>query len=1183
MGEVTMEKLLTDFRGVVNNFNELVNNGDIKNVKKALQEIEGIIATGTDIQLDNPDHPQSDHVLHELLKNIGGVIKLAPNLSAGQRKELEEKLKELEKKRDEKQKLYDFWKKCSRIKASKIAEIVKQKEEELSKLDKNSPEYERVSKELEILKIQQKILGAKTRIAMVETEIEGDTDNFENKDLEQEKTWAYVELEAAQRKRQEIGKQLRKDLRDINAEIAKIKEQLGLDPDRQAGEFDVTAEVKRIGDKIFKTAAIREELRNRDISREEFVAFYESGIEHARKNLEKLKAEEVKMVTEVQEIFNDPDSEKQLFEQANDAREANDEETLKKIYEKIRLKMLEKGYTQDILNTEITNAEQVAQFENFLQEYINQFNVQVDRIRGEIREQKENAGIFRDEIDTIREEQRSLEIAEAGVEGLREKKEAENQLRNEQIRASLLGASPEMKKEWNERFARFYSHKKIVTGIYINAENQEQEIEYETIEDYPEMEEDAYFLNLEDYKKYLEVTTKYKNSNGDERVLGPEIQELMQMAEERQPGGGKKLLDATMEDMEKYVATFHGHTNKYKIKYDTYKTGGSTLKSMIPVKNLTPAKKAAAVTSNIFRYFGLRMPKFTRIDENGQEVKDIKGGLLTLGTDALVVGGAVAAGVIGGPWGLAALGTAYAAKGVVTLGNLAAAGITKRRHKYEIENNIPTTMEEEPDKKEQEVARRDYYRTVEEKGRFSSWVKAKSDRYFRRKRGNETLEKIVAKRQAESQKANDEKYDGVIETAQANVEKAQRNQQRRSDNYRKTVLGENAYNDIVRDPDAVDLDEAESIIAQNAALGSRGRTGRDVNPNSQVAATHQYVKDEEPLEITEKLQEVKEKGGTIASTAITEEQRYRARKEKQDNRNRVATIILSMVGKMGIDYLRTGFKVQTTEEIPAKYEKREIMADQDKMPDKLSELDLKEAGANDVYEYQSSTSNAGDIINSGQPENLNDAAAAAVQYIDKSGNEVVASIAQKGLGYTTKHVHSLINGNISDMSPTELVEAFQQADPTNFGRIIQDMGLQGKTAEEIAKALIKGGNLHLQGKSMQGWQNVLADSIKTVKVGTGQYEDVLVQVAQTIPKVVFSPGKIAEAAAVGAAAGTGIAVTEALHEAAHRTNRVSPGTFEQTTPNLRNYFAQVVREGQEALNRAKREQEQEQQQAETER
>ena len=74
MGEVTMEKLLTDFRGVVNNFNELVNNGDIKNVKKALQEIEGIIATGTDIQLDNPDHPQSDHVLHELLKNIGGVI-----------------------------------------------------------------------------------------------------------------------------------------------------------------------------------------------------------------------------------------------------------------------------------------------------------------------------------------------------------------------------------------------------------------------------------------------------------------------------------------------------------------------------------------------------------------------------------------------------------------------------------------------------------------------------------------------------------------------------------------------------------------------------------------------------------------------------------------------------------------------------------------------------------------------------------------------------------------------------------------------------------------------------------------------------------------------------------------------------------------------------------------------------
>ena len=174
------------------------------------------------------------------------------------------------------------------------------------------------------------------------------------------------------------------------------------------------------------------------------------------------------------------------------------------------------------------------------------------------------------------------------------------------------------------------------------------------------------------------------------------------------------------------------------------KTAGSTLKDMLPVSgNLPVAKKVGNALSNVGRFLGLRMPKFHRIDENGNRVRDIKGGLITLGTDLAVLGGAAATTIVGGPLALAGTyGIAYAAKGAVTAGNLVAARAHYKKHKYEIDNNLPTLGRATASDKE--VARRDYYRQVEGRGAFSSWLRAKNEKNFSifAKRARSTEDKI---------------------------------------------------------------------------------------------------------------------------------------------------------------------------------------------------------------------------------------------------------------------------------------------------------------------------------------------------------------------------------------------------------------------------------------------------------
>ena len=77
MEEITMEKLLTDLNGVIAGINELVEKKDIEGARKVLKEIENLVKTENGIELDNLEDQSYDHVLHQLLKNISGVIEIA--------------------------------------------------------------------------------------------------------------------------------------------------------------------------------------------------------------------------------------------------------------------------------------------------------------------------------------------------------------------------------------------------------------------------------------------------------------------------------------------------------------------------------------------------------------------------------------------------------------------------------------------------------------------------------------------------------------------------------------------------------------------------------------------------------------------------------------------------------------------------------------------------------------------------------------------------------------------------------------------------------------------------------------------------------------------------------------------------------------------------------------------------
>ena len=961
---------------------------------------------------------------------------------------------------------------------------------------------------------------------------------------------------------------LEKRKQAILIEIEKLKALNG--KEEITDSLDLGAEAAKIGDAIFKTADIRRELADRQITREDFLAFYEQGKKVAEARLTQIAEENNKVQAEIQSIFADKDSDKTLSEQLEAAIKSKDEAKIIEVAQKLTTNFLAAGAYKDkiealgIKDGKITSIEDAKKIVNFKNLYEKQARDTLTALKVEADEQKENIGIFDREIKIIRDEIESLKIGR--IDDIKAKSADEKALRAEQIRASMFG-DEELQAQWDDTFKRFHEHfRDNAKMTYKGKDGQLHEITYQTVEEYEGMEQDALFLNLEDYKFNLEQVSKYRASGGDILALDPKFRE----------GKSEDEIKAQIEDMAEYVSSFHGLTNKHAVKYANLRTAGSTLKAMKPVKGDLPAKqKMANAAENTLRFLGLRIPKFTKIDENGKKVFDPKG-LATLAVDALVVGGVAAAGILGGPWGLAGVGVAYAARGAVVLGNKGAAAIEYARFGDEIDQNLPTPYEATKDSRE--VARKEYYREVEGMGKFTSWVKAKADRLpFFRKRARETEEAIVEARIALSDATIDGRDEAAIKTVEENAKKAEQNQQRREANYRATARDAFTYNGIVVDPDSVDKDVAAAAIARNAAIRSNGGTRlEDVNPASKAEKKTQYVKPDEELAKTDELGEVKTEGGSIASTAITVEQIYTGEQQRIDRWNKVWTAILTTAGNIGLNALRNGFLTEKTittkepdqvvnveKEVPITEEVTRTELDPSQT---ISDIKYDAVGRNDVYGgAESATSQIADP----------DAVAFAIKH---DGRTIELSLAEQGSSYTTRHVQELVSFDISKATPEQLFEHFRNTNG-NFDKFVEALGLPpNATNAEIAKAALEQNTLYGQSGSMEGWRRMAEGGLKTVteEMITGtktviEQQIIPGNITQTVvsefdPTLVINAG--IDGAVLGAAAGT----IDQLHEAIEQTKKTEPGTHEKLTPSL--LISKIAQKKQDEINKQRQDREQ---------
>ena len=1276
MEDITLERLLNDFRGVIDQMNDIVERQDIEQAREALKQIQELVNNEQGIPLDEGVEEDYDHVLHQLLSQISGVIEVS------RENPVEPNPEEQQEDQDDIEVLFEGdiasgmpspeeqFERATGIKFDpEIHEIyymgadgqdatdepitpfqVYRKREQSRDNRSNGPEKHNLQEIIERLERERAELqteymsatgGANNRGATQKSQdlyvklsektaqiralknILEDIGTNEEQNLQEllerlESERAQLEEEynrameesngGATQKNQDLYVALGRKTAEVNA-LKSVIEDLERDEGHNApggrnvtDRLDIAEEAAKIGDHIFKAAAIRKELQDRDVSREDFLQFYETGIEHSRSQQEYINTQIEELEDEVGSITNS-DSGVNLYEQLNNAAQIENEEERNaeriRILEEIRKNFIKNGqYDEELerygfLETEITSAEQADRFDtDFFQKFINNANKMLVNLRTQYEDQRENIDIYQTEIGRIKEEQKSIEVAEGNLESLEEDNEEEKALRERQIRATIFG-DPELEQEWNERVKRFVSHR-VESRRILEVENGRYDIEFDTIEDYPEYEEDAHFLNLDDYKKYLELTTLYENSGHDLnfilRVLDPEERAEYERREQETSGAGKQWLDEYMADKAEYVRSFHGFTNEHGVKYSTYKTAGSMLKAMKPVKGDLPATtKVGNAIENTFRFFGLRRPEFSRLDEHGNKVSNVGGGLLTLATDALVVGGMTAA-ALAGPIGWATAGSAYAVRGGVLAGNRIAARRYYKKHKDEIDANLPTLGH--PSKDDKEVARKDYYRRVEGKGRLRSWLKAKNDRFFFRKRAKETEEKVAQERVELSNAVIDERGEKAREQAEANIETANRNQQVRQENTRKVIRSQEFYNDVVRDPDSVDRDFALSEAARTGALKSHdpNKVGGDVNPNSDKQRITQYKREQEQFDQTGDLQEVKNVGGTVASTAITVEEKYTARQQKQDRINKVLTIIGTTAARLGIEFVRTGFNTEQVTQVknPDKVVKsrgkarhvqkavyKDVTTTKLDGSKKLSDLEYDDDALSNVW----LDPNGDGVVHTQYARGDDPIRAFTIRATGADGKIKEVSIAQAGYGMKVdQHVYDVIDQDLSNLSIIDALELLRSRMPRLFDEYLDAVGLRGAPMDKIAQNAIENGNFFGQTAKMAGWERIspsnlttttqrVVDHMKDITIPGKVTTRVIPGQVRDVTTTVFNPQNVVNTAIQGAAAGAAMGLSDQLHEAAKQTKRVDPGTFEERTPSLP--ISKLAKRAQDKLNRKK--------------
>lgn len=981
----------------------------------------------------------------------------------------------------------------------------------------------------------------------------------------------------------------------IEAEMATLQTSIDAYPgSSREVKLDVEKKAHEVGDAVFKTADIRRELARRSVSRDEFLEFYKQGRDMTRTQLQSLGSREdvEENLSKTLQVFIVDEGEDLHTQLQN----VTDNEEAKKILEELRLNIVASGnYTEDQINAlgidHVLSTDE--DYSNMLKVYraiLSEAESQKNTLK-QIDELNENLEIFEREILTIEQEKKSIELAGSETpdeDAIREEAEKRIDARKDLLKASITPEKDltedqrDLLEKWQSAADRFFEHKKTRKHKYTDKDGNEQEVDIDTIETYPEYADDIEFLGVPSYKDNLEYLSMYEiyQENGDPRVFGPDIFALYEQAEARREGGGDELISSLVADKQKYVETFNGIPNPHKVKYENWKTAGSTLKGMKPVdRNLPVSQRIKNGVENVFRFFGIRKPQFSRINEHGEKVPSVAGGIGTLVADGLVIG---AVGIATATMGPAVAVAGYAAKGIVTIGNKIRGRIEYNRHKDEIDENRPVINQ--ADKDSREVARKEYYRS-KGNNKFVAWFKAKTDRIFKSRA--QATEQAIVDGLVDDYKASEETR---IKALVKNVEKAKANQIAREKRQRQVAMGANTYNDIVRDPnsmymdDGVTLDDAKmtsatATIARNAALESirTGRGTEDVNRSSTVERKSQYVKNESEVEKVEDLDKDAFKVTGIPTSAITEEQIYTGRKQKVDRINKILTIITTGALKFGISALKDQF--QRTDVIHHDAETKEnVIHHEAEYQEKIIHHDAEYKDVETpVYETQLDTGKTlGDIskLNGGTDVSRYYSVSGGnrgEQLITLQGDEKITGIwVDNGTKWGTglSDTSGLTAPTVTDrLASSSLIgpDGVLRQDIT-VQQLLDDLGCTAKDLAEgrVAFALDDRGWV-FGDKLVESLTNQVQVGTKTTRelveawdetvqeLVKGPWDEVQTEVVknawdETVTK--FAPELIGKAVAEGAAAGAGIGLIDQLHETLQTTyiNGATPGRPNEVAP-----------------------------------
>lgn len=440
-----------------------------------------------------------------------------------------------------------------------------------------------------------------------------------------------------------------------------------------------------------------------------------------------------------------------------------------------------------------------------------------------------NIDNFEQEIGTLDQERAILDRNTSDEENYqarmdedtKAKIEAKKSEKHQDNRDKFYGNS-EKSELYKEKFLKFKSHIVDKELSYIDRNGDRRIVQGKSVEDYEGMENDLDFLQLETYKERIERVSMYRATR-DLYAYSPELARKLESA---QTDAEKQAISKEIQRQFKldsdYVKTFHGAHNTTKLQYESYMNAGSALKSMVPLKSAdTFGGKLKIAAQNVGRYTGLKIPKFSRENEAGEKVSDVKSGLVTLGGDAIIVGATVAA--------PAAMGIAYLAKTGVVLGMRAYGRYYGKKHANEME--IPTPYDGKAGARR--AAREAKYRE-DGHSTIGAWAISILDNVRPRHR-EDTENEIIEARNKEIDRSIDNQYiSGAMASDEREKAKAIHNQQTRENIHERIRRSGEVYNDMYRETDMAKKRTVDLRIDEAVALGLGGE---DISDSDRISFT----------------------------------------------------------------------------------------------------------------------------------------------------------------------------------------------------------------------------------------------------------------------------------------------------------------------------------------------------------